>query len=175
MERQNIPFDQFDSQVFHLFDKQWMVLTSGDIVTSRYNAMTISWGSIGFVWGRPFVQVLVRPQRYTFEFMEHYDSFTLCAFPIEYRQALSLLGTKSGREGDKIGTAGLTPIPVDCIAAPGYQEAELIFECRKIYWQDFDPAHFAAPDIAKNYPIQDYHRVYFGEILKIQGVAKFST
>lgn len=175
MERQTIQFDQFDTKVFHLFDKQWMLLTSGDYAARRYNAMTISWGSIGFVWGRPFVQVLVRPQRYTFEFMEHYDSFSLCAFPNEYRQALSLLGTKSGREGDKIGTAGLTPIAVECIAAPGYQEAELILECRKIYWQDFDPAHFVAPDIAKNYPIQDYHRVYFGEILNIQGTAKFSA
>jgi len=173
LEKQTIPFDLFDTQTFHLFDKQWMVLTSGDFQSRQYNAMTISWGSLGFIWSRPFVQVVVRPQRYTFEFLEHYDTFTLCAFPAEHRQALSLLGTKSGREGDKIGNAGLTPTASDCVAAPAYQEAELVLECRKMYWQDFDPAHFLLPDIAKNYPSNDYHRMYFGEILKIQGIARF--
>ncbi len=173
MERQPIPFEAFNANVMHLFDRQWLLLTSGNYAGRQYNAMTISWGSLGFIWGRPFVQVLVRPHRYTFEFMERYPTFSVCAFPPEYRPALSLLGTRSGRAGDKISAAGLTPAPAACIEAPVYAEAELVLECRKMYWQDLDPAHFLLADIAKNYPIQDYHRLYFGEILAIEGTAKF--
>ena len=84
--------------------------------------MTISWGSLGVMWGRPFVQVVVRPQRYTFEFMERYQTFTLCAFPRQYHQALSLLGTKSGRDGDKIAEAGLTPTSAPASRRPPTQK-----------------------------------------------------
>jgi flavin reductase (DIM6/NTAB) family NADH-FMN oxidoreductase RutF len=135
--------------------------------------MTISWGSIGVMWNRPFVQVVVRPGRYTFEFTEKYDSFTLCAFPDQYHKALSLLGTKSGRDGDKIAEAGLSPQAAQCITSPGFAEAELVIECRKMYWQDFDPTHFVDPSLDKHYPIQDYHRAYFGEILAVSGSEKY--
>lgn len=175
MDRNKISFENFNTRIVHLFDRQWLLLTCGDFATRQYNAMTISWGSLGFIWGRPFVQVMVRPQRYTYEFMEHYHTFSVCAFPPEYRQALSLLGTQSGREGDKLGTAGLTVTSASCIQAPIYAEAELAIECRKMYWQDLDPAHFILPDIAKNYPIHDYHRLYFGEIVAIEGVADFEA
>jgi flavin reductase (DIM6/NTAB) family NADH-FMN oxidoreductase RutF len=92
--------------------------------------MTVAWGSMGVMWGKPFAQVVVRPVRYTFEFMEQYDSFTLCAFPAEYRQTLLMLGTKSGRDGDKIAESGLTPVVSANVAAPGFAEAELIVELR---------------------------------------------
>ena len=121
------------------------------------------------MWGRPFAQVVVRPIRHTFGFMEQYDTFTLCAFSQDYRQALRLLGTKSGRDGDKIAVAGLTPIASTRIAAPAFDEAELILECQKIYWDDMDPTHFVAPDIERHYPHKHYHRIYFGMILAIYG------
>jgi flavin reductase (DIM6/NTAB) family NADH-FMN oxidoreductase RutF len=136
--------------------------------------MTISWGSLGVMWNRPFVQVVVRPIRYTYEFMEQFDTFTVCAFPKKYHQALSLLGSKSGREGNKIAEACLTPSPASCVAAPGYEEAELTIECRKMYWQDIDPAHFLDPQIARNYPQKDYHRIYYGEIIAVQGTDRYA-
>ncbi len=173
-ERHPIDIYAFTAQPLHLFDRQWLLLTSGDFKRGEYNAMTISWGSLGIMWGRPFVQVVVRPQRYTYEFMEAYDSFTLTAFSKEYRKALNLLGTKSGRDGDKITEAGLTPVASECVAAPGFDEAELVMECRKMYWQDFDPTHFLNTSIDRNYPINDYHRVYFGEILAIHGTELFN-
>jgi hypothetical protein len=94
-----------------------MLLMCGDYGIGHYNAMTVGWGSLGTMWGRPFVQVVVRPSRYTYEFMEQYDTFTLGAFPEEYRDAMLLLGTKSGRDGDKIGESGLTPIASVQVAA----------------------------------------------------------
>jgi flavin reductase (DIM6/NTAB) family NADH-FMN oxidoreductase RutF len=113
------------------------------------------------------VQVVVRPVRYTYEFMERYATFTLCAFPPEYHSALQILGNRSGRDGDKILASGLTPVSSTRIPAPSYAQASLVLECRKMYWGDFNPAHFTEPDIEKNYPQKDYHRFYFGEILTI--------
>ena len=169
MHRQPIPVEKFAARPFNLLDKQWFLLTSGNYSEGNYNAMTISWGSLGVIWNRPFVQVVVRPQRYTFEFMEKYPSFSLCAFPDDCRTALNLLGTKSGRDGNKIVESGLKPIAAAVIAAPIFEQAELAIECRKLYWQDFDPTHFLDPGIVKNYPDQDYHRIYFGEIMAISG------
>jgi flavin reductase (DIM6/NTAB) family NADH-FMN oxidoreductase RutF len=99
--------------------------------------------------------------------MEQYDTFTLSAFPEKHRQAIQILGSRSGRDGDKIAAAGLTPIAATRVAAPGFAEAELTLECRKMYWDDLDPRQFLDATIAKNYPQKDYHRVYFGEIVAV--------
>ena len=168
MTRKPIPFDQLFVNAHHIWDKQWLLLTAGDFEKGHFNTMTVGWGSLGTMWGKPFAQVVVRQIRYTFEFMEQYDTFTLCAFSQDYRQALRLLGTKSGRDGDKIAEAGLTPIASTRIAAPAFAEAELILECQKIYWDDMDPTHFH-PGIERHYPRKHYHRIYFGEIMAIYG------
>ena len=168
-----IQIEDFIIRAAHLWDIQSLLLTSGDFNKGHFNAMTVGWGSIGYIWQRPFVQVVVRPIRYTYEFMERYDTFTLCAFPRKYQPALNLLGTKSGRDGDKITEAGLIPIASTQIAAPGYAEAELIIECRKIYWDDVHPEHFLDGGIDVNYPRKDYHRIYFGEILAVLGFNKY--
>lgn len=164
-----IPFDELLVKAHHLWDKQWLLLTSGDFAAGQFNTMTVGWGSLGTMWGRPFAQVVVRPIRYTYQFMEEHDTFTLCAFPEDCRSALQLLGTKSGRDGDKIAEAGLTPIASTQIAAPGFAEAELIIECRKIYWDDLDPARFLDPRIERHYQQETYHRIYFGQIVAIWG------
>ena len=169
MTRQSIPIGELLVKPHFLLDIQWLLLTSGDFEKSDFNAMTIGWGSLGTMWGKPFAQVVVRPTRYTYEFLERYDTFTLCAFPKAYREALTLLGTKSGRDGDKLSETGLTPIASKHVAAPAFDEAELIFECKKIYWDDLKPALFQDPRIEDKYPEKDYHRIYFGEVLSIQG------
>ena len=101
--------------------------------------------------------------------MEVYATFTLSAFSESYRKALDLLGAKSGRDGDKIAAAGLTPMAATLVAAPCFAEAELVIECRKIYWDELEPGHFLSSDIGRNYPVKDYHRVYYGEIVVIEG------
>ena len=173
MERKNIDPHQFATQPFTLFDKQWFLLTSGEFKRKRFNCMTISWGSMGFMWDKPFFMAVVRPTRYTFEFMNDFDTFTLCAFSGQFRSALNLLGSRSGRDEDKIAASGLTPIPSKIVDAPGYEEAELIIECKKMYWQDYDPDHFLNPSIMGKYPKKDYHRMFFGEILNISGTKSF--
>ena len=173
MIREQISFDQLSVQAHRLWPTQWMLLTSGDFAAGQFNTMTVGWGSLGAVWGRPFAQVLVRQIRYTFEFMEQYDTFTLCAFPDRYRKALQLLGAQSGRDRDKIAQTGLTPIASTLVAAPAFAEAELVVECRKIYWDDLDPAHFLDPDIARHYSHKHYHRIYFGQVVAICGTSAY--
>ncbi len=110
MNRKPISINDFVLKPFSQFDKNWFVLTAGDFSTGNFNSMTISWGTIGYIWRRPIVHIVVRPSRFTYQFMESYDTFTLCAFPVQYRDALNIIGSKSGREGDKIRESGLTPI-----------------------------------------------------------------
>ena len=160
-------------KIHDLFADQWLLLTAGDFKSGRYNAMTIAWGSIGTIWNKPFVQVVVRPQRHTRKFMDESGSFTVCAFRPAYRSALQLLGSRSGRDGNKIAESGLTPVAATVVGAPVFAEADLAIECRKIYWQDMDPGGFASPAVAANYPAKDYHRIYFGEIAAIGGTGEY--
>ena len=173
MNRSPIPIEKWTVKAYSQWDKQWFLLSCGDFATGDFNCMTVSWGSLGVMWNRPFVQVVVRPVRYTYQFMEKHPTFTLCAFPRTNRKALNLLGTLSGRDGDKLTASGLTPEAATLVAAPVYTQAELAIECRKIYWQDFDPTHFVDPEIDKNYPRKDYHRIYYGEIVAVNGVKKY--
>ncbi len=173
MALQTIPFDKFIISPVDLWSNKWMLLTAGDFEKNSFNAMTVGWGSFGVMWNKPFVQVVVRPTRYTYNFMEEFETFTLCTFPEKFRMALELLGTKSGRDGNKIAESGLQPIASTKSVAPAFAEAELIMECRKIYWDDFIPDHFLDRNIHSNYPLKDYHRVYFGEIITILGDEKY--
>jgi flavin reductase (DIM6/NTAB) family NADH-FMN oxidoreductase RutF len=159
----------FNTSIFNLWDHDWLLLTSGDFQTGKFNAMTIAWGGLGIMWNMPIAMVVVRPSRYTYEFINAYDSFTVCGFPHTYRHALSLLGTRSGRDGNKIKKSGLTPITHAFAAAPGYKEANLVIACRKIYFADFDPSHFMDERIENQYGGSDYHRMLYGEILSIEG------
>jgi flavin reductase (DIM6/NTAB) family NADH-FMN oxidoreductase RutF len=174
MSRVPISIDRLLVRAHHLWAEQWMALAAGDFAKGRFNAMAVGWGSLGTMWGKPFAQVVVRPQRYTREFMDAFDTFTLCAFPESERRGIQVLGTKSGRDGNKFGEAGLTPTASSVVAAPCFLEAELVIECRKLYWQDLDPEHFLSPAIAQNYPNHDYHRVYFGEILAVTGIPPYA-
>jgi flavin reductase (DIM6/NTAB) family NADH-FMN oxidoreductase RutF len=169
MQRSDIPVEKFMVPVVRVWDRQWLLLTAGDLDAQDYNCMIVGWGSFGVVWGKPFAQVFVRPSRYTWEFMEKAEGFTLCAFGETHRKVLSYFGSRSGRDEDKVKATGLTPIRSRVVRAPGFQEAELVVECRRTYFDDLEPRHFLDKSIEKNYPKNDHHRVYFGEIVAISG------
>jgi flavin reductase (DIM6/NTAB) family NADH-FMN oxidoreductase RutF len=173
MAKIEIPPMDLALRPFRQFDKGWFALAAGDFAKGKFNAMTISWGSLGIMWNRPFVMVVVRPTRFTHHFAEESGGFTVCAFPEEYREALNLLGSRSGRDGDKIAAAGLTPVASQRVPAPAFAEAELVLECRKIYSDRFHPERFLDSAIERQYPAKDYHTVYFGEVLRIFGDEKY--
>jgi len=175
MNRTPIPFDSLRLNSLHIWDKQWFLLTCGDFDSGDFNTMTVAWGSLGTMWHKPFAQVVVRPVRHTFTFLERYPTFTLSAFAQEHKKALGILGTKSGRDGDKIAATGLPPQASKLVASPCFAEAELVLECRKIYWDDLEPTGFLDPSVEKEYPEKDYHRIYFGEILAVEGDSRYAT
>jgi flavin reductase (DIM6/NTAB) family NADH-FMN oxidoreductase RutF len=170
-----IPVGQFLPRINHLWLDQWFLLTSGNYASNHFNTMTVAWGYFGIMWNKPVAVVVVRPTRYTFEFINKYETFTLSAFNEKYKKDLNLLGTKSGRDGDKISETKLTIVPSRTVEAPAFEEAELIIECKKIYWEDFNPDRFLDPSIEDRYPQKDYHRMYFGEVVMIRGMERFSA
>ena len=173
MKRNSIAPENLKLQVVKQWETDWFLLTAGENKPGKFNMMTVAWGSLGVMWAKPFVQVVVRPTRHTHNFIEQYDTFTLCAFPTECKPTLNLCGTKSGRDIDKVKESGLTPIPSTKIECPGFEESELIIECKKIYGDVFKPACFKDDSIQGNYQQNDYHSVYFGQILAVSGVQKY--
>ncbi len=167
----NLQLSSLSMHPFTDFDKRWMLLSAGDFASGAWNCMTVSWGFIGTMWNLPVAQTVVRPQRYTREFMDKYDTFTLCAFPDEYRKALSLLGSKSGRDGNKVAESGLRPMASSIVAAPSFAEADLVLECRKIFRQPMTPEAMLDPRAVGAYPTKDYHIIYIGEVITASGRA----
>jgi flavin reductase (DIM6/NTAB) family NADH-FMN oxidoreductase RutF len=161
---QSIDPEKLELHPVDLWKNRWLVLTAGTI--ENCNMMTVAWGSIGFMWNLPFAQIVVRPQRYTLEYLERSQCFTLCSFPEKYQKDLKHLGTVSGRNCPKLAGTSLTLKPSCAVLSPCYEEASLILECRKMYSQDMSPSGFVTNAAAKVYPEKDYHRIYFGEILK---------
>ena len=154
--------EQLDDNTFRLIGKDWMLITAG--TPEFYNTMTGSWGGFGVLWDKKICFCVVRPTRYTYGFMEKSDFFTLSFFTEEYRKALLLCGTKSGRAVNKTKETGLTPVKGNVTVY--FDEARLVLECKKLYFQDLDPDHFLDPGIEKFYPQKDYHRMYVGEVMR---------
>lgn len=148
-----------------LFEKDWMALSVGK--KDHMNAMTVGWGQFGVLWGRPIVTVYVAPDRYTYEFLEKNPYFTLTGLPSEYKEALVYLGTHSGREGDKIKEAGLTP-EFTALGNPIFQEGDLAIEAKIIYKEPFKKERLDSK--AKSF-YEDrklgLHVAYIGEIINV--------
>lgn len=160
-----IEANELADNVFSLIGKDWMLITSG--TTDNYNTMTANWGGMGYLWHKNVCFIFVRHSRYTYEFMERYDNFSLCFFPEEWRNALTICGKKSGRDIDKAKETGLKPIPGK-YQTTAFDQSRLIIECKKLHYQDINPQQFLDPTIKKNfYEDNDYHRMYVGEILSI--------
>lgn len=152
---------KLDMNAVRMIGDEWMLITAkkGEAV----NTMTASWGGLGVLWGRPVATVYIRPQRYTKEFVDAGNQFTLSFFGGGHMKEMGYLGRVSGRDEDKIAKSGLTLTDVE--GAPAFREAKLVLVCRKLYEDDIKPELFKDPEIdGKWYPDRDYHRMYIAEI-----------
>ena len=154
---------EFNTDIFAQFDKKWALLCAGS--KEHHNTMTISWGGMGTLWGRPVVTVYVKPCRYTYGFMNESDYFTVSFYPEAYKKSLAVMGTKSGRDINKDEVSGLTVRPVG--QAVTYKEAEATFLCRKIYWQDLVRENIPQEEIERFYTTEEPHRMFVGEVVEI--------
>jgi flavin reductase (DIM6/NTAB) family NADH-FMN oxidoreductase RutF len=159
----NIDAGLLNENVFRLIGDDWMLVTAGKI--DHFNTMTASWGTMGILWNKPIAICFIRPQRYTWQFAEKYDYYTLSFFEEKYRKILQICGKKSGRDTDKIKVSGLVPYETE-LGNICYEQSRLFFECRKLYFGDLKKENFIVPEIAfMNYPASDFHRFYIGEIV----------
>ncbi|MFP3041799.1 flavin reductase family protein [Treponema primitia] len=144
----------------------WTLITAGNVDTDKgnWNTMTASWGGLGVLWGKDVSFIFVRPQRYTFEFVNANPLYTVAFFDKPWKKALGIAGAKSGRDIDKAAETGLTPI-VFKDGTIGFKEATEVISCRRFYDHDFDPAKFLDKTLRDTiYPDKDYHRMYIGEV-----------
>ncbi len=154
---------ELNTEIFSQFDKKWALLTAGN--KDSFNTMTISWGGLGTLWNKPVATVYVRTSRYTHEFMDSSEYFSISFFPERYRRTLGVLGSKSGREMDKINESGLTPIKVEKTVA--FEEAETTIICRKLFKQELEVSNMPE-DVAESlYTDQAPHDMYIGEVVSI--------
>lgn len=159
-----IPVESLKINPFSMIHRETMLLTAGN--RQKCNTMTAGWGTLGVLWNHDVSTVYVRPSRYTLEFLDREPYYTLCFFGGGQRAALSYCGTHSGRDGDKIRAAGLTPVFDE--AAPYFKEARLVLVCRKLYRQALAPACFLDKSIdGASYPKKDYHIAFVGSIEKV--------
>ncbi len=149
---------------FKLIGKDWMLITAAQ--DGKVNTMTASWGGLGTIWGKNVAFIFIRPQRYTKQFIDNSDSLSLTFFDRSFRKTLSYLGTKSGKDEDKIKNSNLTLLYSDKI--PYFEEAKIAVFCKKLYAQELKPEFFIEQELNQNfYPDADYHTLYIVEITKI--------
>jgi len=161
--------EDLPDNVIDLISKQWMLVTAGN--KDSFNTMTASWGAVGFIWNRPATFIFIRDTRYTYQFLQKEDSYTLSFFSEQYRGALNICGNRSGRDTDKVKDAGLTVIETPS-GLMSFDEARMIIECKKMFVQELDYEHLD-PSYKKTIMDESYvgetakHQLLISEITNI--------
>ncbi|WP_310603277.1 flavin reductase family protein [Anaerosporobacter sp.] len=159
-----IKASEIDENVIKLIGKDWMLVTAKK--DSKVNTMTASWGGLGFMWGKDVAFTVIRPQRFTKEFIDGSTHFSLSFYDESYRDKLAYLGKVSGRDEDKISTSGLTV--AEELDTPYFEEAKLVLICKKLFVTPFEENSFLDSSLVdKWYPNKDFHDLYISEIEKV--------
>ena len=155
--------DVFTETMERMCDDGLLLVTKGK--DNKPNIMTIGWGAIGLMWGRPVFIVLVRPSRYTYSRLEEIEEFTVNVPSKELAKAALHCGTVSGRNHDKFKDLNLTEIASQEVQVPMIKECHINYECRSQHKNDLIPEILNKAVKKQFYPEDDFHRLYFGEIL----------
>ncbi len=143
--------------------EEWALITAGN--GEDYNMMTASWGFFGEMWGSDSIAMVVRPQRYTMEFIDNNDYFTV-SFYGDKKDIHKICGSKSGRKVNKTKETGLTPVLGDKYVY--FKEARMVLVIRKQFVQRISEDAFIDKSIIdKWYPEKDYHNMIIGKIEKV--------
>ena len=164
MNKVQIKFTDYFAQTIQRMREDGLLLVSMG-TDGKANVMTIGWGTIGCIWSRPVFIVLVRPSRYTYSRLEQVNDFTVNVPPKEIPAAVSHCGSVSGKHHDKFAEAQLTPIPSREVRSPIIKECVVHYECRTLHRNDLVAEALTQAVREEFYPSQDFHRVYFGEIV----------
>ncbi|MCR4688729.1 MAG: flavin reductase [Saccharofermentans sp.] len=154
---------ELNTEIFSQFDKKWALLTAGTM--DSFNSMTVSWGGLGTIWNKPVATVYVRTSRYTHEFMDKGDYFTVSFYPESLKQTLGVFGSKSGRDIDKMNYEGLTPATAGETVT--FAEAEITLVCKKLFMQQLDVNNIPEDIVQRFYSSDAPHDMYIGEVVDI--------
>lgn len=150
---------------FELIGKQWMLVTAG--TSEKFNTMIASWGGIGWLWNKPVAFIFIRPERYTHDFIEQNERVTLSFYSEDYRKALQICGSKSGRDINKAEATGLTPCSLES-GAMTFEEARMTLDCRKLFKSSMKAENFLDKSVLERWyndqPGGGLHDVYVVEI-----------
>ena len=154
---------EINGNLIEMIGKETMLIAAGN--SDGYNMMTASWGFAGEMWGKDSIAVVVRPQRYTMEFIDKSEYFSI-SFYGDNKEVYRICGSKSGRDCDKAQLCGLTPVFDN--SSVYFEQARLVIFCKKQYVQQLKPECFtdSEPD-ASWYPQKDYHNLIIGKIEKV--------
>lgn len=159
-----ISAEQFRKNPFQLIGKDWMLITAGN--EEKVNTMTASWGGLGVMYGKNVAYIVIRPQRYTKEFVDRENTFSLSFFDKDYRKTLNYLGTVSGRTENKISKSGLTLVSYE--DTPYFDEANHVLICKKLFRQPLSLEGLLEERLVNTwYRNGDPHTLYIAEITKI--------
>jgi len=159
-----IAVEEWNENPFKVIGKDWMLITAQK--NGKVNMMTASWGGVGVLWHKNVATIYVRPSRYTKEFIDAGDKFTLCVMDEQYRNQMTYCGKTSGRNEDKVAACGFDVEKIDDTVC--FKQARLVLVCRKLYAQKMDPAALTVPAIKDAcWPDDDVHVMYIAEIQKI--------
>ncbi len=161
--RREIDFFDVYRETLDKLDGDGILLVAGD----PPNPMTIGWATMGYIWHKQIMTVLVRPTRHTFMLMESIKDFSVCILPVENHKELTLCGTRSGRDTDKVKACNFHI--EKCMKAQSHfiTESSYHYECRIVHKHFLDPNTLDPVVINRFYPLRDFHMVYYGEILGI--------
>ncbi|MBR4026002.1 MAG: flavin reductase [Lachnospiraceae bacterium] len=161
---QPYPIEMLEMNPFTKLGKEWALVTAGN--KKHYNTMTVSWGGVGVIWNKNVVYIFIRDSRYTKEFVDNGDFFSLSFFDKQYHDALSYCGSHSGRTEDKFKESNLTPAFRHSIPYP--DEANLVILCKKMAAVPMPKETFTDNHIMDTfYKDNDMHTMYVGEIIEI--------
>lgn len=155
--------EEFELAPFYNLDKEWALLTVGNEVL--FNMMTISWGGFGTLWHKPVVTVYVRKSRHTYELLKNNEYFTISFYADEYKKTLGVLGSKSGRDINKMEDSNLMPKFLD--KGVTFEEAKLTIVAKKIYSQQLDMAKIPDEYQKRFYQDDAMHEMFIGEVVDI--------
>ncbi len=164
MSFKKIKPEELQKNPFQMIGKEWLLVTAEK--DGKANTMTASWGGVGVMWGRNVAFIVIRPQRYTKEFIDASDKlFSLFLMKSTARHS-AILAPYPEETKTRLPKSGLTVAHTDDV--PYFAEANTVITGKKLYAQEYRPECFIDSSLdEKWYPQKDYHTMYILEIEKI--------
>lgn len=159
-----ISVSELKDNMFDAIGKEWMLVTAG--TPEKFNMMTASWGGTGILWGKPVAFIFIRPERYTYEFIEKGDKLTLSFLGEAHRDIHKICGSQSGRDIDKVAASGLKPYVTEN-GNIAYEQARLVLECKKLYADFIEADNFVDKLLINRWYGEKhggFHKMYILEI-----------